>query len=181
MTTEMQEIPTAQYYTATDHTVAKLIRLIAILSIIIGAAGLLQIGMALGSLLLDNSQIGNPFRGMPMFYTVTTLADWVLISPLKLASGIGCLHRKEWARRGMMVVAILMIIGSAVFNGLYSYQLIAYRVSPFGPGMGVSIFAQAIPTLRITSSFVACLLLPLLMLALFRSAEAKQFFFKKEI
>jgi hypothetical protein len=50
MTTEMQNIPTAQYYTTTDHTVARLIRLTAILSIIVGAVGLLQIGVALGSL-----------------------------------------------------------------------------------------------------------------------------------
>jgi hypothetical protein len=111
-----------------------------------------------------------------MFYTVTTLADWILLSPLRLASGIGCLHRKEWARRGMMVVAILMIISSAVFNCLYSYQLIAYRVPSSALGMGMSLFVQAISTLRVASSFAAGLMFPLLMLTLFRSEGAKQFF-----
>ncbi|HEX2970695.1 MAG TPA: hypothetical protein VHP11_00080 [Tepidisphaeraceae bacterium] len=175
MTTEMQEIPTAQYYTTTDRTLAKLIQLIAILSIVIGGAGLLEMGMALGSHLLDNSQIAPSFQKTPALITVTTLTNWLLFSPLKLFSGIGCLYRKEWARRGMVAVAILTIIYSGVFDCLYSYYCISRGISPSFIS-GASRFHQATFMLRMTSGFAAGLLLPLLMLILFRSEGVKQLF-----
>lgn len=157
---------------------------LSILSIVFGGLALALAVLSLVSILSAARSSGAGSSGWDFFY----LAFWGVCGSVQLpliASGIGMLSLRNWARTGSIVCAILILLGLAVLLGLFMHYSFAGRTAYGGwyPLVVAAMFLVLIIALPYPIVLLSCLTRPFMKVQFgyrLSGAEREKFLRKQE-